>query len=107
MARVPPSIDAHRARRQQLLAGISAQLREIGIEAAFGVLEPYYDLSGVTPEGLTGFVVREPVGTGRTQVTVGGLVRTGPHGTGHLSADSCQCGLDIDYNPVGELTFEV
>ncbi len=100
MARVSQPADAHRARRQQLLTGISARLREMGIEAAFGVLEPYYDLEGAAPANLTGLAVREPVGTGRLQVTVVGMVRNQSHGEG------CGC-EDTDYDLDGELAYEV
>jgi hypothetical protein len=109
MARVSQPEDAHRARRQQLLTGVSARLRELGIQAAFGVLEPYYDLYGTTPAGVTGLVVHEPVGTGRMQVTI-----VSPHwimspDEGGLSADGHTWvrEMDIEYDLDDVVAFEL
>jgi hypothetical protein len=109
MTAVSQPADAHRARRQRLLAGVEARLRALGIEATFGVLEPYYDLYGAVPDGLTGLAVQEPTGTGRMQVTVVGARRTVPQGEGGLSADgrSWVRDLDIQYDLDGDLLFEV
>jgi hypothetical protein len=109
MARVSQPEDAHRARRQQLLTGVSARLRALGIQAAFGVLEPYYDLYGATPAGVTGLVVHEPVGTGRMQVTI-----VSPHwimspDEGGLSADGHTWvrEMDIEYDLDDVVAFEL
>src|SRR5512142_1703335 len=109
MARVSPDADAHRARRQQLLAGVAHRLRAIGIEASFGVLERYYDLYGAIPEGVTGLVVHEPTGTGRMQVTVVGAHRRVPSGEGGYSGDGRTWvrDLDVRYDLEGDLVFEL
>ncbi|WP_432835257.1 hypothetical protein [Dactylosporangium sp. CA-092794] len=102
-------LDRYRSRRQQLLAGVSARLREFGIEAAFGPLVPYYDLYGSIPEGLTGLIVNEPIGTGLTQVTVVAARRIVPPGEGGLSADghSWVRDVDLEYDLDGDLAFEI
>ncbi|GAA2397105.1 hypothetical protein GCM10010170_113510 [Dactylosporangium salmoneum] len=55
---MPQPFDRYRPRRQQLLAGVSAWLREFCIQAAFSALIPYYDLYGAAPETST---VRHPM----------------------------------------------
>ncbi len=111
MLRVAESVDAYRVRRQQLLSGVSARLREVGIDAAFGELRGYYDLYGAVPEGLTGLIVRQPGDPGQMQVTVVGAHRTAPPGEGGLSADRRLWVRDVDirYELDGddEVVFEV
>ncbi|WP_162907510.1 hypothetical protein [Allorhizocola rhizosphaerae] len=101
--------DAHRSHREQLLASLSAQLQELGIQAMFGVLQRYYDLYGFMPEGLTGLVVDQPDGPGRMQVTVVGVRRTVPPGEGGLSPDrrTWVRDLDILYDLGGDIAFEI
>ncbi|MER7009722.1 hypothetical protein ABT297_42695 [Dactylosporangium sp. NPDC000555] len=103
------SFDRHRSRREQLLAGVSARLRGLGIEAAFGTLVPYYDLYGSAPGGLTGLVVHEPTGAGRMQVTAVAARRTVPPGEGGLSADrrTWVRDVDLEYDLDGDVVFEV
>lgn len=109
MARVSQPVDAHHARRRQLLAGVSARLREVGIGAAFGPLQRYYDRYGSTPDGVTGLIVNQPVGTSRMQVTVVGVHRTTPPGEGGLSADGRSWARDLElrYDLDGDVVFEV
>src|SRR5215470_8353230 len=112
MARVSqPPADAHRARRQQLLAGVSAWLQEVGIRATFEPLERYYDFYGSLPDGLTGLVVRQPAGGARMQVTVVSVRRIVPPGEGGLSADGRVWVRDLDVNYDlgldGHIVFEV
>ncbi|MEV8516795.1 hypothetical protein [Dactylosporangium sp. NPDC051484] len=101
--------DRHRSLREQLLAGISARLREVGIEAVFDTLVPYYDLYGSAPGGLTGLVVHEPTGAGRMQVTAVAARRTVPPGEGGLSADrhTWVRDVDLEYDLAGDVVFEV
>src|SRR4051794_22006221 len=46
IARVAEVLDRHERRRRAELAGVSARLREVGIEPAFGPLTPTYDFYG-------------------------------------------------------------
>ncbi|WP_432994686.1 hypothetical protein [Dactylosporangium sp. CA-233914] len=90
------ALDRHEQRRRVELAGVSARLRELGIEPAFGALTPYYDFYGRVPGNLTGLVVGEPHGTGRMQVTVVAARRIVPPGEGGLSADGHVWTRDVD-----------
>src|SRR5437867_1728508 len=107
----PPPTDAHQPRRHQLLAGVWAQLREVGIAATFEVLERYADFYGSLPDGVTGLVVGQPEGTARMQVTVARVHRILPPREGGLSADhrfwsrELDVGYDLDLD--GEVVFEV
>ncbi|MET7400942.1 hypothetical protein ABZS66_46430 [Dactylosporangium sp. NPDC005572] len=95
--------------RQRLLSGVAARLRELGIPAGFGLLVPYQDFYGSSPDGLTGLVVHQPDGPGRMQVTVVAARRTVPPGEGGLSADGRVWvrDVDLDYELAGdELAFE-
>ncbi|MFI5909897.1 hypothetical protein [Dactylosporangium sp. NPDC051541] len=105
------ALDRHEARRRRALAGVSARLREVGIEPAFGALTQYYDFYGKVPANLTGLTVDEPHGTGRMQVTVVTAERLVPPGEGGLSADGHVWTRDVDIEhdlPDGAaLVFEV
>ncbi|WP_238012430.1 hypothetical protein KZZ52_21850 [Dactylosporangium sp. AC04546] len=95
--------------RQRLLSGVAARLRELGIPAEFGLLVPYQDFYGSSPDGLTGLVVPQPDGPGRMQVTVVAARRTVPPGEGGLSADGRMWvrDVDLDYDLAGDaLAFE-
>jgi hypothetical protein len=114
MAPMPEPADAHHELRRRLLAGVSTRLRELGIEDTFGPLQPYYDLYGSTPDGVTGLIVRQPGDGGRMQVTVVSVRATGGDG---LSPDghTWSRDLDIEYDleddsgdgPDRSLAFEV
>jgi len=103
---VSQPLDRHRQRREQLLTGVSDRLRELGIDAAFGTLTPYYDLYGAIPEGLTGLVVPEPAGSGSMQVTV---VAVRPSAGAGPSADgrSWERDADLEYDIADHVVFEV
>jgi hypothetical protein len=102
--------DAHRSRRQRLLVGVSARLREVGIVAVFDVLERYYDFYGSLADGVTGLVIRQPAGGGRMQVTVV-RVRTLTPGEAGMSGDGRVWVRDLDVthdlDGGGEVMFEV
>jgi hypothetical protein len=108
---VSEPLDQHERRRRLELAGVSARLREVGIEAAFGPLTQYYDFYGKVPGNLTGLVVDEPHGTGRMQVTVVAARRIVPPGEGGSSADGHTWTRDVDIEHDltggGDLVFEV
>lgn len=99
-----PPLDRFRTRREQLLVGISARLGDLGIDASFGVLVPYYDLYGAIPEGLTGLVVHDAARTGRTQVTVVAARRVRPRGKG---GDAWERDDRLEYDIEGDFVFEV
>ncbi|GAA3453258.1 hypothetical protein [Dactylosporangium matsuzakiense] len=111
MTAVAEALDRHERRRRAALAGVSARLRAVGIEPAFGVLTQYYDFYGKVPTGLTGLTVDEPHGTGRMQVTVVAAERLVPPGEGGLSADGHVWTRDVDIEhdlpAAADLVFEV
>ncbi|MGN9908863.1 hypothetical protein ACTMTJ_15075 [Phytohabitans sp. LJ34] len=91
-------LDRFRTRREQLLAGVYTRLRDLGIEAVFGVLVPYYDFYGAIPDGLTGLSVRDAAATGRMQVTVLAARRDG---------DTWVRDTDLEYDLDSDFVFEV
>ncbi|GGM67934.1 hypothetical protein ACFFX1_46660 [Dactylosporangium sucinum] len=79
--------------RQRLLSGVAARLETLGIAAEFGLLVPYQDFYGSSPDG-----------PGRMQVTVVAARRTVPPGEGGLSADGRMWvrDVDLDYELSGD-----
>lgn len=87
--------DAHRLRRQQLLAGVATRLRDVGVDATFEAVERYRDINGATPDGLTGLVVRQAAADARMQVTVLRVRRVAPPASG---TGTWVRGLDLSYD---------